>query len=199
VKEYFQNYFLHMSDVTLDLTTGQTIIHQKRVDPWKVTLVDTGDGTMTGGRIKRIRDYVGDQHFHMTYGDGVSDIDIAQLMQFHAAHGRDATVTVVHPAGRFGAVDMDGDQVTGFREKPIGQSGFINAGFFILSPNVFTLIEGDATTWEREPMERLAQTGQLMAYRHEGFWRPMDTLRDKQMLEAKWDQGRAPWAKWDKT
>ncbi|WP_338833442.1 glucose-1-phosphate cytidylyltransferase [Bradyrhizobium septentrionale] len=196
VKEYFQNYFLHMSDVTLDFKSGETIVHQNRVDPWKVSLIDTGDATMTGGRIKRIRQYVGDEPFHMTYGDGVSDVDLAQLMQFHAKHGRDATVTVVHPPGRFGAVDMEEDQVNGFREKPAGQSGFINAGFFVLSPKVFDLIDNDSTVWEREPMERLAHDGQLMGYRHEGFWQPMDTLRDKQMLESMWAEERAPWAKW---
>jgi len=197
VKEYFQNYLLHMSDVTLDLKNGQTVVHQNRVDPWKISLVDTGDGTMTGGRIKRVREYVGNEPFHMTYGDGVSDINIAALMDFHRAHKHDATVTVVPPPGRFGAVDMNGDQVTGFREKPDGQNGFINAGFFILSPRVFDLIDGDSTTWEREPMERLAKAGELMAYRHEGFWQPMDTLRDKQALETMWNEGRAPWARWN--
>jgi glucose-1-phosphate cytidylyltransferase len=197
IKEYFQNYFLHMSDVTLDFKSGKTIVHQNRVDPWKVSLIDTGDTTMTGGRIKRIRQYVGDECFHMTYGDGVSDVDLAELMQFHAMHGRHATVTVVHPPGRFGAVEMQEDQVSGFREKPTGHSGFINAGFFVLSPKVFDLIDDDSIVWEREPMERLAHDGQLMGYRHKGFWQPMDTLRDKLMLEAMWAEERAPWAKWD--
>jgi len=196
IKEYFQNYFLHMSDVTFDFTTNETTVHRKRADPWKVTLVDTGDSTMTGGRIKRIQSYVGDEHFHMTYGDGVSDVDIAALASFHADHGRDSTVTVVRPPGRFGAVDMDGDQVTGFREKPLGETGWINAGFFVLSSKVFSLVDNDATTWEREPMERLAAGGQLMARKHSGFWQPMDTLRDKQALEDLWLKGKAPWANW---
>ncbi|MDE2623748.1 MAG: glucose-1-phosphate cytidylyltransferase [Betaproteobacteria bacterium] len=195
IKEYFQNYFLHMSDVTLDFPENETIIHHKRVDPWKVTLVDTGDETMTGGRLRRVRDYIGDDFFHMTYGDGVSDIDISALTQFHFEHGRDATVTVVHPPGRFGAVDIDNGQVTGFREKPMGESGFINAGFFILAPSVLDLVEDDSVVWERHPMEELARCGQLMAYKHEGFWQPMDTLRDKHTLEALWTEGRAPWAR----
>ena len=194
VKEYFANYFLHMSDVTFDFRTNERIDHQRRADPWRVTLVDTGDASMTGGRIRRIADYVGDEDFHMTYGDGVSDIDIGALTRFHQGHGRDATVTVVRPAGRFGAVDIDGGQVTGFREKPKGEVGWINAGFFILSPKVFDLIEGDGTIWEREPMEALAADGRLMAYPHEGFWQPMDTLRDKTHLEEVWATGKAPWA-----
>lgn len=195
IKEYFSNYFLHMSDVTIDLSNNETIIHHKRVDPWRVTLVDTGDQSMTGGRIRRVKDYIEDDFFHMTYGDGVSDIDIGALTKFHFSHGRDATVTVVHPPGRFGAVDLDNGQVTGFLEKPIGQSGYINAGFFILSRSTIDLIADDATTWEREPMERLAKNGQLMAYQHEGFWQPMDTLRDKQSLETLWERGKAPWVR----
>lgn len=194
IKEYFQNYFLHMSDVTFDFTTGETVVHKKRVDPWKVTLVDTGDASMTGGRIKRIASFVGNEDFHMTYGDGVSDVNIEALTAFHRAEKRHATVTIVHPPGRFGAVDLDGHAVSGFREKPIGQAGWINAGYFVLSPKVFDLIEGDSTTWEREPMEKLAASGQLSGYRHEGFWQPMDTLRDKQTLEDMWNGGRAPWA-----
>jgi glucose-1-phosphate cytidylyltransferase len=195
VKEYFSNYFLHMSDVTFDFRTNETTIHHKRADPWKVTLVDTGDLTMTGGRLRRVREFIEDDVFHMTYGDGVSDIDIAALTDFHFKHGRDATVTVVHPPGRFGAVDMQGSQVVGFREKPTGQGGYINAGFFVLSRKVLDLPADDQTTWEREPMETLAATGQLMAFQHEGFWRPMDTLRDKQSLEAMWAAGTAPWAR----
>lgn len=196
IKEYFQNYFLHMSDVTFDLTKNETIVHKKRADPWKITLIDTGDNSMTGGRIKRVASYVGDEDFHMTYGDGVSNVDINALTAFHRQHGREASVTIVHPAGRFGAVDLDGDAVTGFREKPIGQAGWINAGYFILSPKVFDRISGDATTWEREPMEQLAAENQLMGYRHEGFWQPMDTLRDKTHLETLWSSGTPPWKSW---
>jgi len=196
IKEYFQNYFLHNCDVTFDFEANTSTIHNRRADPWKVTLVDTGEATMTGGRIKRIAPYIGDESFCMTYGDGVSDLDIGALLAFHQAHGRDATVTVVRPDGRFGAVDMEGDSVTGFREKPAGEVGWINAGFFVLSPKVFDLIEGDATIWERAPMERLAAGGELRAYKHAGFWQPMDTLRDKQHLEAMWAEGKAAWRKW---
>jgi glucose-1-phosphate cytidylyltransferase len=195
IKEYFSNYFLHMSDVTIDLEKNETIILHKRADPWKVTLVDTGDLAMTGGRIRRIKDFIEDDFFHLTYGDGVSDIDINALTAFHFAHGREATVTVVHPPGRFGAVDLEDDQVTGFREKPFGPGGYINAGFFVLSRRAIDLVKDDATVWEREPMEELASSGRLMAYRHDGFWQPMDTLRDKQSLEALWSAGRAPWAR----
>jgi glucose-1-phosphate cytidylyltransferase len=197
IKEYFQNYFLHTSDVTIDLTRNGTIVHAQRTEPWKITLVDTGDATMTGGRLKRIRDYVGDACFCMTYGDGVSDIDIAAEIDFHLKHGRDATMTVVRPAGRFGAAEIaDGGAVKGFQEKPEGESGWINAGFFILSPRVFDLIDGDATIWERAPMERLVADDQLMAFRHPGFWHAMDTLRDKQQLEEMWVAGKAPWRSW---
>lgn len=196
IKEYFQNYFLHTSDVTFDFVNNTTVVHNRRVDPWKVTLVETGDDTMTGGRVKRIAPYVGDEHFCMTYGDGVSDIDIGALLTFHRTHGKDATVTVVRPEGRFGAVEMDGDQVTGFREKPSGEAGWINAGFFVLSPGVFDLIDGDDTVWERAPIEQLASSDQLMAFRHTGFWQPMDTLREKQHLERLWSTGRAAWRKW---
>ncbi len=196
IKEYFQNYLLHTSDVTFDLVKNETILHHRRTEPWKVTLVDTGAETMTGGRIRRIRRYIGDEHFCMTYGDGVSDVDVAAEVAFHETHGRDATMMVVRPAGRFGAAVMDGDSVKGFQEKPEGESGWINAGFFILSPRVFDLIDGDATVWERAPMERLTSSSQLMAYRHPGFWQPMDTLREKQMLEELWTTGKAPWKKW---
>jgi glucose-1-phosphate cytidylyltransferase len=194
VKEYFQNYPLHTSDVTIDLGRHETIILQKRTEPWTITLVDTGDTTMTGGRLKRVREYVGgDKQFCMTYGDGVSDIDIAAEIAFHQAHGRNATVALVRPAGRFGAAEVVGDAVTGFREKPEGESGWINAGFFVLSPNVFDLIEGDATIWERAPMERLAAIDQLRGFKHSGFWHAVDTLRDKQNLEEIWSSGNAPW------
>jgi glucose-1-phosphate cytidylyltransferase len=196
IKEYFQNYFLHNSDVTIDFATNNTVIHNQRTDPWKVTLVDTGDGTMTGGRIKRVAPYIGDESFCLTYGDGVSDIDITALLAFHRHHGRLATVTIVRPEGRFGAVDLDGEMVTGFREKPIGEAGWINAGFFVLSPKVFDLIDGDDTVWERSPMEQLAAAGDLMAFRHNGFWQPMDTLRDKQHLEQLWSSGKAAWRTW---
>lgn len=196
IKEYFQNYFLHTSDVTFDFTSDQTIIHNRRADPWKVTLVDTGDNTMTGGRIKRIAPYVEGEEFCLTYGDGVSDIDVGELINFHHQHDRQATVTVVRPDGRFGAVDMQGDLVTGFKEKPAGEAGWINAGFFVLAPEIFETIDGDMTVWEREPMERLASGGNLMAYKHHGFWQPMDTLRDKQHLEELWAGGRAAWKKW---
>lgn len=196
IKEYFQNYLLHTSDVTLDLVRNETVVHHRRAEPWKVSLIDTGPETMTGGRIKRIAPYVGDEHFCMTYGDGVSDIDISAEIDFHQRHGCDATVAVVRPAGRFGAAQMDGDMVRSFQEKPDGEAGWINAGFFILSPKVFGLIEGDPTVWERHPMEKLAKSEQLMAYRHTGFWQAMDTLREKQMLEELWTSGKAPWKKW---
>lgn len=200
IKEYFSNYFLHTSDVTLDLAHNEMTIHRRRSEPWRVTLVDTGSETMTGGRLKRVRDYLDDDApFAMTYGDGVADIDIGALRRFHDAHGRDATVTVVRPAGRFGAVELDDDRVTGFREKPAGEAGWINAGFFVLRPAVLDAIEGDATVWEREPMERLAAEGRLAAYRHTGFWQPMDTLRDRQQLDELWARGAAPWRLWDES
>jgi glucose-1-phosphate cytidylyltransferase len=196
IKEYFQNYLLHMSDVTFDFTQSDTIVHDKRTEPWKVTLVDTGDATMTGGRLKRIARFLDDEPFGMTYGDGVADVDLNSLISFHAAHNCMATVTVVRPPGRFGAVEMQGDLVRGFAEKPPGEAGWINAGFFVLSPKVLTLIQSDDTVWERGPMETLAATGQLSAYKHGGFWKPMDTLRDKQELEALWAGGHAPWHLW---
>ena len=197
IKEYFMNYLLHMADVTIDLSDQTTTIHQKRAEPWKVTLVDTGDLSMTGGRLKRVRDYVGDKTFCMTYGDGVSDLNIGQAIDFHFEHGRDATVTLVRPPGRFGAATLDGDIVQSFKEKPDGEVGWINAGFFVLSPKVLDLIEDDQTVWEKGPMEVLAASGHLVGYRHSGFWQPMDTLRDKQQLEALWDDGRAPWKVWE--
>ncbi|MBQ0823541.1 glucose-1-phosphate cytidylyltransferase [Microvirga sp. HBU67558] len=196
IKEYFSNYFLHMSDVTFDFNDNSTTIHDRRSERWKVTLVDTGQDTMTGGRLKRIAPYVGDETFCMTYGDGVGDIDVGKLIQHHVDRRRDATVTLVRPPGRFGAADLSGDTVHGFKEKPTGGSGWINAGYFVLSPSVFDLIEGDATVWEREPLERLAAKAQLSGYKHEGFWEPMDTLRDKNNLEDLWARGSAPWRVW---
>jgi glucose-1-phosphate cytidylyltransferase len=197
IKEYFQNYSLHTSDVTIDLTKNQTVAHLQRTEPWKITLVDTGDSSMTGGRLRRIRAYVSDSDFCMTYGDGVSDVDIGAEIAFHQRHGKDATVTVVRPMGRFGAVDIVDDQVKRFREKPEGAAGWINAGFFVLSPRVFDLIEDDSTVWERGPMEKLASSSNLMAFQHTGFWQAMDTLRDKQQLEEMWVSGKAPWRSWE--
>lgn len=196
IKEYFQNYLLHTSDVTIDLEKNETVVHHRRTEPWKITLVDTGDSSMTGGRIKRIRPYIGDESFCLTYGDGVSDINIRAEIDFHQKHGRDATVTVVRPAGRFGAAKIEDGIVKSFQEKPDGEAGWINAGFFVLSPRVFDLIEGDSTIWERGPMETLASTNQMMAFRHSGFWHAMDTLRDKQHLEELWEAGKAPWKTW---
>ncbi len=196
IKEFFANYHLHTNDLTIDFKSGVTTIHNKRTEEWKVTLVDTGADSMTGGRLGRVAPYVGDEHFCMTYGDGLADIDIGALIGFHEAQGRDATVTIVSPPGRFGAVEMAGDAVRGFREKPVTDEGWINAGFFVLSPRVFGLIEGDQTVWEHHPLETLAAEGQLSAYRHAGFWQPMDTLRDKNQLEALWASGRAPWRTW---
>ncbi|MFZ5649821.1 MAG: glucose-1-phosphate cytidylyltransferase [Bacillota bacterium] len=197
IKEYFSNYFLHMSDITFDMENNRMEIHQKYVEPWKVTLVDTGQDTMTGGRIKRIKDYVEGSAFMLTYGDGVADIDVAALVEFHRSHGRLATVTAVQPPGRFGTMQIDReDNVTSFFEKPKGDGTWINGGFFILEPEVFDYIDGDATIWEREPLEKLAAENQLAAYRHYGFWRPMDTLRDKTLLEELWNSGRAPWKMW---
>ena len=196
IKEYFANYFLHRADVTFDLTTNSLQIHSGRVEPWKVTLIETGPDTMTGGRLKRVRDHVGDETFCMTYGDGLADIDIGALLAFHRQQGRAATVTAVRPPGRFGVLDIDGERVRGFREKPLGDGAWINGGFFVLEPRVLDLIAGDATSWELEPMEALARDGQLAAYRHEGFWQPMDTLRERNLLQALWDGGRAPWKVW---
>jgi len=197
IKEYFANYFLHMSDVTFDMSTNQMEVHQRKAEPWRVTLVDTGDDTLTGGRLKRVAEYLKDQAaFCFTYGDGVSDIDISALIRFHNQHQRWATVTAVQPPGRYGALERDGDQVTGFVEKPRGDGGLINGGFFVLSPRCLDLIDGDRTSWESAPLTQLAQMGQMMAYEHQGFWQPMDTLRDKNHLEALWDAGNAPWKVW---
>ncbi|MEN5206721.1 glucose-1-phosphate cytidylyltransferase [Stenotrophomonas terrae] len=196
IKEYFANYFLHMSDVTFDMAENRMQIHNRNAEPWRVTLVDTGDSTSTGGRLKRARDYLGSDTFCLTYGDGVADIDISSLVDFHRQHGRLATVTAVQPPGRFGALDITGTQVCGFKEKPLGDGAWINGGFFVLEPGVFDYIEGDATTWEQEPMRQLADEGQLMSFLHHGFWQPMDTLRDKTLLEERWSLGKAEWKLW---
>jgi glucose-1-phosphate cytidylyltransferase len=199
LKEYFANYFLHTSDVTFDVKENKMEVHRKHAEPWRVTLVDTGDETMTGGRIKRVARYVANEDFCMTYGDGLSDLDIPKLLEFHQKHGRAATVTAVQPQGRFGSVSVEGDAgiVTGFEEKPMGDGRWINAGFFVLSPKVLEYIEGDATIWERAPLEALARDGDLNAFRHEGFWHAMDTMRDKAHLEDLWSSGKAPWKTWD--
>ena len=196
IKEYFANYFLHMSDVTFDMANNKMEVHHQNSEPWRVTLVDTGEATMTGGRIKRIRDYVGDADFCATYGDGVGDIDITKLLEFHRQQGTWATLTATQPPGRFGSLALGDHKVHAFQEKPTGDGGWINGGFFVLSPKVFDLIEGDHTIWEREPLERLANLGQLSAYQHPGFWQPMDTLRDKVQLEDMWTSGKAPWKMW---
>ncbi len=195
IKEYFANYFLHMSDVTFDMVNNSMEVHQKNAEPWKITVVDTGDNTMTGGRIKRIARYV-DGPFCCTYGDGVGDIDITALIDFHKSSGRLATLTGVQPPGRFGAIDLDADKVLSFQEKPQGDGSWINGGFFVLEPAVFDLIPDDTTVWEKQPLETLAQQGELGIFRHHGFWRPMDTLRDKIELENLWDSDKAPWKIW---
>ncbi|MEY3200783.1 MAG: glucose-phosphate cytidylyltransferase [Pseudomonadota bacterium] len=197
IKEYFANYFLHMSDVTFDIANNRMDVHQHHAEPWRVTLVDTGENTMTGGRIRRIRDYVAaEPAFCLTYGDGLGNVDLSALMAFHAAHGKLATLTATYPPGRFGALDLAESEVRAFREKPLGDGGMINGGFFVLSPKVIDYIEGDHTLWEREPLETLAQQGELQAFRHEGFWQPMDTQRDKLLLESLWQSGQAPWRVW---
>ncbi len=196
IKEYFANYFLHMSDVTFDMTKNKMEVHQANAEPWRVTLVDTGEATMTGGRLKRVSSYVEDGDFCLTYGDGLSNIDIRRLIAFHKDQGTLATVTAVQPPGRFGALDVQQHKITGFKEKPQGDGGWINGGFFVLAPKALRYIENDRTAWEREPMESLARNGQLSAFRHEGFWQPMDTLRDKIQLEELWTQGKAPWKVW---
>jgi glucose-1-phosphate cytidylyltransferase len=196
IKDYFHNYFLHSSDVTFKLATGEMHFHRASAEPWTVTLIETGEDTQIGGRIKRILPHVGDEPFCLTYGDGVADVDITKLIASHRASGRLATVTAVRPPGRFGAILSDGDRVTGFQEKPRGDGGWINGGFFVCSPGVGDYIDGDASVWEREPMERLAADGQLGAHFHEGFWQPMDTLRDRRQLEELWASGRAPWKAW---
>ncbi len=196
IKEYFLNYRLHLSDVTVNTATGMVDFHRSGAEDWRVSLIETGLTTMTGGRLKRVRDYLGDGDFFLTYGDGVADIDLTALAAAHRMHGRLATVTSVIPPGRFGALEVDGHEVRGFREKPAGDGASINGGFFVLSPKVLDYVEGDETVWEREPLEGLARDGELMAYPHQGFWQPMDTLRDKHRLEALWAQGQAPWKTW---
>lgn len=197
IKEYFANYFLHMSDVTFDMGQNRMEVHEQHAEPWRVTLVDTGPDTMTGGRLKRVREYLTpDEPFCFTYGDGVSDIDITMEIAFHKRHGRLATVAAVQPPGRYGALMRDGHAVAGFQEKPLGDGGWINGGFFVLQPEVIDLIGGDSTSWEQEPMITLATQKELMAYEHRGFWQPMDTLREKTMLEELWQSGKAPWKGW---
>ena len=197
IKEYFANYFLHNVDVTIDVGANQIEYHDKNAEPWRVTLVDTGEGTQTGGRLKRVMRYLTlDEPFFFTYGDGVSDVDLNKLVAFHKRHGKRATVTAVVPPGRYGALSIDGDRVQHFIEKPAGDNTFINGGFFVLDPSVTGLIKGDDVAWEAEPLERLASGGELMAYRHTGFWQPMDTLREKMQLEQLWNSGKAPWKVW---
>ncbi|MDD5491228.1 MAG: glucose-1-phosphate cytidylyltransferase [bacterium] len=197
VKEYFSHYFLHMSDVTMDLAKNSMSIHTTASEPWRVTMVDTGQKTMTGGRLKKIEKYIGNNPFMMTYGDGLGDVDIPALIKFHQAHKTIATVTAVQPLGRFGSLDIGAeDKVSSFLEKPKGDCTWISAGFFVLQPEVFKYIEDDSVIWEKEPMEKLSQESQLVAYRHNGFWRPMDTLRDKNELERFWQSGQAPWKIW---
>lgn len=198
IKEYFANYFLHMSDVTFDMRENNMMVHQKRVEPWKVTLVDTGDASMTGGRLGRVAKYLEDEEeFCFTYGDGVSNVDITKTIEFHRNHGKKATLTATYPPGRFGALEIVEGNVNSFKEKPLGDGGMINGGFFVLSPEVFSLINGDDCTWEQEPLKTLAEENQLMAYEHRGFWQPMDTLRDKLYLEKLWNAGNAPWKVWE--
>jgi glucose-1-phosphate cytidylyltransferase len=196
IKEYFANYFLHTSDVTFDLAKNAMEVHQHASEPWRVTLVDTGDASQTGGRLKRVQRYVEDAPFCFTYGDGLADVDVGRLVEFHRRGGRLATVTAVRPPGRFGALSMDGASVSGFAEKPLGDGGWINGGFFVLEPGVFRYLHGDEDVWEHAPLEGLARDGQLDAYRHEGFWQPMDTLREKNLLEELWHKGDAPWKSW---
>jgi len=197
IKEYFANYFLHTSDITFDMGSNRMEIHRRHAEPWRVTVVDTGEETMTGGRLKRVADYVADDEaFCFTYGDGVADVNIAETIRFHKEHGKLATVTAVQPPGRYGALQMQGAQVAGFTEKPRGDGGLINGGFFVLSPRCIPRIAGDATSWEVEPLGGLASDGELMAFEHHGFWQPMDTLREKTLLENLWASGQAPWKVW---
>jgi len=197
IKEYFQNYFLHQSDVTFCMKENTMEVHERRAEPWTVTLVDTGDNSMTGGRLGRVAKYLKNEDvFCMTYGDGVSDVNITELLAFHKSHGKQATLTATYPPGRFGALNFEGNQITEFKEKPKGDGAMINGGFFVLSPKVLDRISGDDCIWEKEPLMGLASDGQLMAYKHEGFWQPMDTLRDKMHLEELWEEGKAPWKTW---
>lgn len=196
IKEYFANYFLHMADVTLDMRDNSVRVHQPRAEHWRVTVVDTGAETMTGGRLLRVREYIGRERFYLTYGDGVSDVSIRKLTEFHETHRRHATVTAVQPAGRFGCLQLEGTRVDRFTEKPDGDGQWINGGFFVLEPTVFDYLDGDADVWEQEPLRRLTAEGQLGAYQHHGFWAAMDTMRDKQYLESLWRTERAPWKVW---
>lgn len=197
IKEYFSNYFLHQSDVTIDLKDNSIEIHNNSAEPWKVTLLDTGSNTMTGGRIKRAKDYIGDEPFLVTYGDGVADVDITATIAYHKSHGKAITMTSVQPAGRFGALDIAGDNsVHSFKEKPQGDGSWINAGFFVCEPKVFNYIAGDNTVFEKEPLENLAKEGELFTYKHQGFWQCMDTIRDKNYLNELWESGNTPWKKW---
>ncbi|QWD11251.1 glucose-1-phosphate cytidylyltransferase [Polynucleobacter paneuropaeus] len=196
IKEYFANYSLHSSDVTFDMASNSMTVHHTYAEPWKITLIDTGDLTSTGGRLKRVASYLGSEDFCFTYGDGLSNVDITGLIQFHKNHGKIATVTAVQPPGRFGALAIKGDVVDHFAEKPNGDGAYINGGFFVLHPSVIDLVDGDDTIWEREPLHTLSASGQLKAFKHDGFWQPMDTLRDKQLLEELWTSGEAPWRVW---
>lgn len=197
IKEYFANYFLHMSDVTFDMHSNEMTVLHRKAEPWRVTLVDTGENTQTGGRLKRVASYLTDEPFCLTYGDGVSNVDICRLIEFHKAHGKEATMTAVQPPGRFGSLDIRGSTIARFLEKPTGDGGWINGGFFVLNRNVIERIAGDDTLWEKEPLESLARDAQLQAWHHRGFWQPMDTLRDKHQLEQLWASGKAPWKLWD--
>lgn len=197
IKEYFANYFLHQSDVTIDLSSNSIHTHQSQAEPWKITLIDTGNDSMTGGRIKRIEKHIGNETFLLTYGDGVGDVNIEELVKYHQSHGRMLTVTAVQPSGRFGALNIDQDQtVSSFLEKPKGDGSWINGGFFVCEPGVFKYIKGDKSVWEREPMEQIAKDDEMVAFKHTGFWKPMDTLRDKLELESEWNSGKAPWKLW---
>ncbi len=196
IKEFFANYYLHTTDVTFDISKGELEIHNNKTEPWKVTLIDTGEETMTGGRLKRISQFVGGQDFCMTYGDGVSNVNIAKLVNFHRSHGKLCTVTAARPGARFGALGLEGESVTHFQEKPLGDGGYINGGFFVVSPKCFEYIEGDSTVWEQEPMKKLAENGQMKAFLHDDFWLPIDTVRDRRQLEGLWQTGKAPWKVW---
>lgn len=197
IKEYFASYYLHMSDVTFDMTNNEMIVMRNRVEPWRVTLVDTGDGTMTGGRLRRVHEFVGDDDFCLTYGDGLANVDITALIAYHERCSGLATLTAVYPPGRFGALDLEQQKIVGFQEKPMGDGGRINGGFFVLSSGIFDYLHNDTTVWEQEPLEKLANSGELSAFLHDGFWQPMDTMRDKTALEAMWETGKAPWKVWD--